>query len=65
MTAKKRKSNGSITLLDDGTYQVCLKYEDCFGKEIDRKRKAYSKTEADRVLRMLKREAEKAKETDL
>ena len=62
MTAKKRKNNGSITLLDDGTYQVRLKYEDCFGKEIDRKRKAYSKTEADRVLRMLKKEAEKAKE---
>lgn len=57
---KKTTKCGSITQVDDGSFRVRLKYSNAQGKTVDRKKKASSRTEAERILRMLKKEAENA-----
>ncbi len=59
--AVKKKSNGTITLLDDGTYLVRLKYKDAAGRPNDKKRKARTRTEAEKLLRQLNNEADREK----
>ena len=61
MTVKNSKKSGSISTLQDGTFLVRLKYQDGLGRVVDRKRKANSKTEAEKVLRMLRNEADNKK----
>ncbi|MGF6375142.1 integrase [Clostridiales Family XIII bacterium PM5-7] len=59
MAIKRNKGEGSIRKLQDGKYQVRLQYQNTYGELQDIKRKASSKTEAEKLLASLKKGKER------